>query len=151
MPLKHLRRKRDGYNTCSFFCAIFVPLHNWPVTLEMRTSTRKASLPIRVTSLLLPKLEFTVEVYWNPTKIKFQNNTFIKSRDFWVSRRSGSLLGCYTAATHRGRRSWRLQDCPAPPWRWRHYDLSKRRHLIGKAGHPVRHELPGDRADAFGC
>jgi len=75
----------------------------------MRTRTRKASLPMRITRLLLPTLEFPVEVYWNPRKIKFQNNSFIKSRDFWVSRRSWS----YTAATHKDRRSWRTQDCPA--------------------------------------
>ena len=78
----------------------------------MWASKRKALLPMRITRLLLPKLEFIVEVYWNPIKIKFESNLFIKSGDFWVSRKSWSLLGRYTAATHRGRRSWRLQDCP---------------------------------------
>ena len=88
MPLKHSRRKRYGTNACSFFSTTIVPLLS---RCEHAHATRHCQCALHdffCRNWNLP-LKFT--------EIKFQNNLFIKSRDFWVSRRSWSLLGRYTS------------------------------------------------------
>lgn len=115
MPLKHLRRKRNGYNTCSFFCTTFVPLHNWPVALEMRTNTqthtqrhgqcalhaffcRNWNLSLKFTDIH-PKSSFKI--------------IRSSSREIFGSHGADEVFCAVTRRRVTGRQSWRLQDCPA--------------------------------------